>query len=106
MQQVHCVDDQRNVGRVLAFGIGELLVRIDGVLLQDIRSRLELWSGKIPVDAANTGLAELRHFLEQSGRDLRRGVVRIDQHGEAGQALLFGIHHGTFDSAGGRCILA
>jgi hypothetical protein len=47
------------------------------------------------IDAANAGLAEFCHFFEQSARDLRRGIVGIDQHGEAGQALLFGFHRGT-----------
>jgi hypothetical protein len=36
VQQVHRVDDERDVGGVLALGVGELLVGIDGVLLQDV----------------------------------------------------------------------
>jgi hypothetical protein len=30
VQEVHRVDDQRDVGRVLAGGVGELLLRQDG----------------------------------------------------------------------------
>src|SRR6266403_3937361 len=36
VQEVHRVDDQRNVGGVLALGVGKLLIGVDGVLLQDV----------------------------------------------------------------------
>jgi hypothetical protein len=49
-------------------------------------------SGKITVDSANAGLAELRHLLEKAAHDLRRGIVGIDQHGKTGQSFLFGFH--------------
>ena len=95
MQQVHRVDDQCDVRGVLAFGVGKLLVGIDGVLLQDIGPRSEVWAGKVAVDAAHAGLAEFRYLLEQTAGNLRRGVVGIDQHGKTRQSLRFSFHRGT-----------
>jgi hypothetical protein len=42
MQQIHGIDDQCDIRRVLALGVGKLLVRIDGVFLQDVGPGFEL----------------------------------------------------------------
>jgi hypothetical protein len=62
------------------------------VLLQDIGPGFQLRTGKIPINTPYAGLAELRYLLEQSSRDLRRGVIGVDEHGKTGQSLLFGWH--------------
>src|SRR5215204_3815371 len=91
MKQVHGVDDQGDVGRILPRRIGELLLRYDGVLRQDIGPALGPCIGEVAVDAANAGLPDLGNLLEQSVRDLCRRIVGIDQNSETGRAG-FGRH--------------
>ena len=82
VQQVHRVDDQRDVGRVLAGGVGELLLRQDGVPGQHLLPAGLLALGEVAVDAAQARLADLGHLLEEAVGDLGRGVVGVDQDGE------------------------
>src|SRR5204863_2410850 len=42
--------------------------------------------GKIAVDAANAGLADLGNLFEQTIRNLGRGIVSVDQNSETGRA--------------------
>jgi hypothetical protein len=71
-------------------GVGELLVGVDRMPLQDVGPGFQPGAGKIPVDPADARLAELGDLLEQAWRDARRGVVGIDQDGEPGQAVVCG----------------
>ena len=84
MEKVHRVDDQRDVGRVLSRGVGELLMRDDGVLGKDVGPRLQAGSGEIPVYPPDAGLAQLGDFLEQPIGDAGGCIVGIDQHCESG----------------------
>ena len=36
VEQVHCIDDERDVRRVLSWRVGELLNGFDGVFLEDL----------------------------------------------------------------------
>lgn len=87
VQQIHRVDDQRDVGGVLAGRVGELLLGNDGMAGQKIRPALGTGGGKVAIDAANAGFAELGDLLEQAIRDLRRRVVGIDQDGKSGRTV-------------------
>jgi hypothetical protein len=91
MKQVHRVDDQGDVGRILSRRIGELLLGDDGVLRQNISPALGPCIGEVAIDAANAGLPDLGNLLEQSVRDLCGRIVRIDQNSETGRAG-FGRH--------------
>ena len=84
MKQVHGIDDQGDVGRILSGRIGELLLRDDGVLGQNIGPALGPCIGEVAIDAANTGLPDLGNLLEQAVGDLCRRIVGIDQHSETG----------------------
>jgi hypothetical protein len=84
MQQVHGIDDQRDVGRILSGRIGKLLLRDDGVSGQLIRPALRAGIGEIAVNATDACLAYLGDLLEQSIRDLCRSIVGVDQNREAG----------------------
>ena len=48
VQEIHGIDHQGDVGRVLACRIGELLLGDDGVLRQDIGPRLQARAEKSP----------------------------------------------------------
>jgi hypothetical protein len=86
MQQVHGVDHQGDVRGVLAGGVGEVLMRHDRVGGQDVGPAFQTRSGEVSVDPPHAGLADLGDLLEQAGGDARRGVVGVDQDGEAGRA--------------------
>src|SRR5207237_1760250 len=78
VKQVHRVDDQGYVGRILSRRIGELLLRYDGVLRQNIGPALGPCIGEVAIDAADARLADLGNLLEQSIRDLCRSIVGVD----------------------------
>ena len=86
MKQVHGVDDQGYVGRILSGRIGELLLGYDGVLRQDVGPGLGSGIGEVAVDAANAGLPDLGNLFEQTIRDLCGRIVGVDQNGETGRA--------------------
>ena len=86
MEEVHRVDDEGDIGGVLPRGVGELLLGDDGVLGQEIGPCLRAGAGEVAIDAPDAGLADLGDLLEQTVRDLRRGVVGIDQNGKARRA--------------------
>lgn len=80
VHQVHRVDDERDVGRVLAFRVRKLLVgdeREDRELLLPAPKQR---SGEVPVDSPHARLAEGRDLLEDGVCPLRRSVVGVDQH--------------------------
>ena len=52
MQEIHGVDDQRDVARVLALGVGEILLGLNGEPRQHLRPAGNLRTGEIAVDAA------------------------------------------------------
>src|SRR6185369_2053221 len=91
MKQVHGVDDEGYVGRILSGRIGELLLGDDGVLRQNVGPALGPDVGEVAIDAANARLPDLGNLLEQSVRDLCRSIVGIDQHRETGRTG-FGRH--------------
>jgi hypothetical protein len=80
--QVHGVDDQRDIGRILADHVREILMRQTGVERRYFGPAIEPRTGEITLDASYAGFPDLRDFLEQSGRDSRLCVIGIDQHGE------------------------
>src|SRR6185436_9087251 len=86
VHQVHGIDDQRDVRRVLARDIGELLVRDDGVLGEDVGPAAQAGAREVAVDAPDAGLAQLRDFLEHTVGDFGRGVVGVDQDGQTWRA--------------------
>src|SRR6185312_1409090 len=60
VEQVHCVDDHRRVGGVLAHGIAELLDRLDRVAQQHLFPAVEVGLGPVAVDALDVRGAVLR----------------------------------------------
>jgi len=92
-----------------ALGVGELLIGIDGRAFCRISDHdLRLRTGKnLPVDTANTGLAELRHLLETIPPAICGEVLSASiSTAKTGQALLFSFHHGQPSVwVGGGCIL-
>ena len=87
MKKIHCVDDQGNVGCVLACRIGKLLLGDNCVFGQRVRPCLGARIGEIPVDPADAGFSNLRDLLEQPIGDLRGGVVSVDQNGKARRTI-------------------
>jgi len=90
VQQVHGIDHERDVGGVLARDIGELLLRNDGVLGQDLGPGLQARAGEVAVDPAHARLADLSDFLEQASGDLGGCIVGVDEDGQAGAAWFQG----------------
>src|ERR1700754_4809719 len=86
MKEVHRVDDQGYVGRILSSRIGELLLGYDGVLRQNIGPALGSGIGEVAVDAANAGLSDLCNLFEQTIGDPCRSIVGVDQNSETGRA--------------------
>src|SRR5690606_27384922 len=82
MEEVHRVDDEGDVRRVLARRVGELLLGEDGVTLQHLLPSRLLALGEIAIDPPQARLTDLRHLLEERVGDLRAGVVRIDEDRE------------------------
>src|SRR4051812_794564 len=65
MEQVHGVDNQRDIGRIFPGGVGKLLLRYDGVLRQRVGPALGPRTGEVAIDAANACLADLRNLREK-----------------------------------------
>ncbi len=82
MQDVHCVNDHRAVGGVLADGVAELLDGLEGVEVQRVFPRVHAVRRPIPVDAADGDLSvptRLHQHLREQGR-LR--VVAVNEDGD------------------------
>lgn len=79
MQQIHCIDNQCNVGRVLAERICNLQVRNNRITIQNVLPTFQKIIRKVAINPLEAGLADFRQFNKQALGDLRRGVIRIDQ---------------------------
>lgn len=89
VHQVHRVQAQRDVGRVLARGVGEEMHRLDGVVVQHGLEAPHAGPRPIGKRALDDERA-LTGGAQQDGTDQRVGnVLRVDQHGEL---LLLGRH--------------
>lgn len=104
VQKVHGIDHKGDVGCVLARGVGELLIGIDGMFSQDTDPGFKMGAGEITVNPAHAGLTEGGDLFEKTFRDLRRGVVAVDQDRKAGQAL-FDLHARILFGGQARSIL-
>lgn len=82
VQNVHRVDDQRRIGRVLACRIGVLLNGRDGVLQQHLFPGGEFRVGEIPVNAFYRRCAVVGDLIQNILYLAVRDVVGIDQHRE------------------------
>ena len=89
VQQVHGVDHHRHVGRVLAAGVGELLDRPDRPGVQALLPAHQVLAFPVAIGAAHVGDAVPRDFGEDHLDLRRRGVVGVDQQGDA----LLGVGH-------------
>src|SRR5690606_16010471 len=110
MQQVHRVDDQGDVARVLALGVLEVLLPLDRPARQDVDPALQRWVGRIAVDAPGRGLAQGGDLAKKRLGDPGRGVLAVDQHGQArgagGRDQGVGRHGGSGEGRGrGRLAL-
>ena len=83
VEQVHGVDDQRGVRAVLPGRVGELLHGLDRVPVELRLPPHQVLGGPVAVRALDRGHAVLGELLEQVAGVARRGVVGIDQDGEA-----------------------
>jgi hypothetical protein len=81
MQQVHRIDDQRDVGCVLAGGISELLLGNDRMPGKRLGPPFGTGAGKVAVNPPDAGFPEFRDFLNQPVHNLGRRVDRVDVNG-------------------------
>src|SRR6516225_1520879 len=82
MQQIHCVNDQSTVTRILSHGITKLLDRLDRVVGQDSAPAIKIGGGKVPIDALDGRDTQLRNLGENITNYSRRRIISIDQNGE------------------------
>ena len=64
VQKVHCVNNERDVGRIFPRRIGELLMWQYRVPRENIRPLLEAWAGKITIDSSHADVAVFCNFVE------------------------------------------
>ena len=93
VEQIHRVDDQRRIGRVLAGRVAELLDRLDRVRQQRFLPALELRAGPVAVDALDRRGAVLGDLGEQAVDDGGLRVVGVDENGERGGTCGHGVRH-------------
>jgi hypothetical protein len=84
MQQVHRVHDEREVGRVLALHVLELLARPYAHLLHHLLPGRELRRHPVAVGAAHGGPTIAAHPLHDLAELCRLRVLGIDQHSQTG----------------------
>jgi hypothetical protein len=91
VQQVHRVDDQHRVGRVLALGVLELLYRADGCPVQGVLPLVHVRRRPVAVDAFRSHLSILGGLREIQHERAPTGVVSVDQHGDLARSV-DGVH--------------
>ena len=62
MQQIHCVNDQSTVTRILSHGITKLLDRLYRVVGQDSAPAIKIGGGKVPIVALDGRDTQLRNL--------------------------------------------
>src|SRR6516162_4556737 len=82
MQQIHCVNDQSTVTRILSHGITKLLDRLYRVVGQDSAPAVKIGRGKVPIDALDGRDTQLRNLGKNITNYSRRRIISIDQNGE------------------------
>ena len=87
VQEIHRVDYEGDVGRLLTSRVGELLLGDNRVLREHIDPGLRAGACEVAINAPNACLADLGDLLEQAVNDLCRGVVSVYQDGKSWRAL-------------------
>ena len=82
MQQVHGVDDQGDVPGVLALGIGEILLRLNGEPGENLGPSAQLRTGEVAVDSAGRSFSKRGYLGEKRIGYTGGSVFRIDQNRE------------------------
>ncbi|MBB5699182.1 hypothetical protein FHR19_002537 [Sphingomonas yantingensis] len=83
IKQLHRIDDQSDVGRVLALRIAELLDRPNGMLVQFASPALQTRASPVAVRPPNIGDPIFRKLGEHGGDFAMRHVIRVDQQRNA-----------------------
>lgn len=84
VEQVHGIDDDGAVRCILALGVGELLDRLNGVVMKNICPAAESGSLPVTVGPANVDDAEFRQFVEDHGNFCSRAIVGVNQQCDCG----------------------
>ena len=83
VEQIHRINDEAHVGRVLAFGVGELLYRDERVFEQHVFfPALRFGAAPVAVDAFDAGDAVFGDFGKEAADGAGGGVVGVDEDGE------------------------
>jgi hypothetical protein len=90
VQQLHRVDDERAVGRVLAARVLELLHGPDGEFREMLFPGRELGRGPVAVSAAHRGVAPGSDRLHDGRSVGGAGVLCVDEYCESGLRLCGG----------------
>lgn len=90
MQEVHRVNDQGDIGGVLAGCVGNIHLRDNRLFRHDFQPGAHLRGGEITINSPDAGLANAGDFLEQLIREFRAGIICVNQNGKAGRAGLLG----------------
>ena len=83
VDQVHRAHDEREVGRVLALEVAELLVRPDAQRVDHMLPRRELRRGPVAIGAAHRGPAERGGLVHHEGSLGGAGVFSVDEYCES-----------------------
>src|SRR5215510_8169048 len=77
IEQVHGIDDECDVCRILLGRIGDRMLRQDGKPVEDLDPSFVICAGEVTIDSPHARFPDLGDLFKQAGRDARRGVVRI-----------------------------
>ncbi|SOY52707.1 hypothetical protein CBM2592_A280128 [Cupriavidus taiwanensis] len=93
IQQVHSIDDEGAICRILPGGIGELLHRFDGVFVEHLLPGGATRRGEVTINSLHGSLAKSRDFGKNSLNNGRLGIVGIYEDSEP-QGRCFGFDFG------------
>ena len=79
VKEIHRVDDQRDIGGVLALDERELLDRLKSEGRMGFHPAFQASIREIPIDAPKARLAEIANMLEQTASEARGDVFSVDQ---------------------------
>jgi len=83
VQHIHRVDDQSDIGRILALGIGSLLVLNQSQFLRCLCPASQKFAGPVAIDAAQSRFAEFCNFLQDGISEFCRNIVGVDKDRQA-----------------------
>ena len=82
MKQVHGIDHQRDIRRILADRIGELLMRDNRERRENTSPAFQVRIGKVSIYPPHAGLSKGRYLLEDGLGVLGGHIIRINKNGQ------------------------